>query len=57
MTMEEHVKSLSDEELKRYAETAEQYLIDNPEPEIIKGRSRVRKWAAMARKELKNRGL
>lgn len=57
MTTEEYLKELSDERLVEYAETAERYLVEHPEPEILKGRSQVRKWASFAREELARRKL
>lgn len=57
MTMEEYLKELSNEKLMEYAETAESYLVEHPEPEIIKSRSHVRKWASFAREELARRKL
>ena len=57
MTTEEYLKELSDERLVEYAETAERYLVEHPEPEILKGRSQVRKWGSFAREELARRKL
>lgn len=55
MTYEDYMKGLDDDSLRKHVTCGKQYLIDHPEPEILKGRSRFRKWVGCAERELKRR--
>lgn len=57
MSKEEYLKDVGDETLRKYIHFGKQYLIECPEPEILKGRSQVRRWVESAEKELERRGL
>ena len=43
-------------ELEVYVEFGKNFLIEHPEPPILKGKSQVRKWVEIAEAELQKRG-
>lgn len=55
MTLEDYVKDMDDKSLRQHVEHGRRFLIEHPEPEVLKGRSQVRKWVECAERELKRR--
>lgn len=51
-----NLKILTEERLKEEIAHVEKYLLIYPEPEIIRGRSYVRRWGEECQRELDSRG-